>query len=144
MNKHTPLPWLKHDGSIYSNAKEAMCQNGEIRSNMVAIILPTWIMPDSEKEANAEFIFKACNFHYELLEALKKVIAETGDTLACRKAKAIIESIEGNSDRLQYNPISPTEEDEQYRIINQKGGYVSEWMTHEKFKTCFEKEEGQK
>lgn len=30
-------------------------------------------LPKEENEANAEFIVKACNNHYQLLEALKKI-----------------------------------------------------------------------
>jgi len=59
-SKHTALPWEEHD--YYVSDKDgntiALTDNG-----------------DPEKfeihQANAEFIVRACNSHYDLLEALK-------------------------------------------------------------------------
>lgn len=61
MTDHTPLPWTV---SIKFNGAEIY--NGNI---CIADIY------GKNRKANAEFITRACNSHYELLEALKDVCA---------------------------------------------------------------------
>lgn len=59
--KHTELPWeLARDKSV-------------IISRKGKDILVTSIDTKNEMTANAEFIVKACNNHYQLLEALKEL-----------------------------------------------------------------------
>ena len=69
--KHTPLPWSfeKHTAgaSIKGSGKEWIAT------------LQISFVDDIEAKANAEFIVRACNSHYDLLEACKKVINNWGN-----------------------------------------------------------------
>ena len=61
MTKHTPGPWkTKHGLSIRAPDDKELAEM--IRDWDIAF----------EAQANAEFIVRACNSHYELLEALKE------------------------------------------------------------------------
>lgn len=55
MIKHTELPWEQGDGDIYSPNIGTVAKASDQMINVVD---------------NAEFIVKACNMHYEMLEAL--------------------------------------------------------------------------
>lgn len=62
-DKHSPLPWKTTNGYYgpiidCPDGQERVCTVDGARS------------PD-EKEANAAFIVRACNNHYQLVEALK-------------------------------------------------------------------------
>ncbi len=61
--KHTELPW-----NFYEGAEYYLINSGNITRICVADIKREF----ANAEANAQFIVKACNSHYELLEALKK------------------------------------------------------------------------
>lgn len=71
MTKHTPLPWkvyyAKNNGQIILGTGE---ENGCAIQNHSGAF---W-RDDEEAKANAEFVVRACNSHYELLEALEQVI----------------------------------------------------------------------
>ncbi len=62
MNNHTPLPW-------HSDDKDE--QFVIVRTNDKIIYVIEESQPTPEDRANASFIVKACNSHYELLEYLK-------------------------------------------------------------------------
>jgi len=68
--KHTPLPWkvyyAKNNGQLILGTGEESGQ--AIQSHNGAF----W-RDEAEAKANAEFVVKACNSHYELLEALESV-----------------------------------------------------------------------
>jgi len=69
--KHTPLPWLADNGD--SEVWGIFDDNGAELAYLIK--LPS-IEPSKEfdeSKANAEFIFRACNSHYDLLEAAKLV-----------------------------------------------------------------------
>ena len=62
--KHTPLPWdCMADGSAIKalNSGSNICET-ECGSQVASYF---------ERQANAEFITRACNSHYELLDALE-------------------------------------------------------------------------
>jgi hypothetical protein len=73
--QHTPLPWHKDI-------------HGHIGDSKGTNIASTWTTPDDNcpegrpATANAAFIVRACNAHYDLLEALKAVVK-----IADRKTK---------------------------------------------------------
>jgi predicted negative regulator of RcsB-dependent stress response len=59
-NQHSPLPWEKTHSVIFSSyVKVASCRD----------------FSEDLSKANAEFIVKACNNHYQLLEALKEAVS---------------------------------------------------------------------
>lgn len=67
MKNHTPLPWkvyyAKNNGQVVLGTGE---ENGCAIQNHNGAF---W-RDDEEAKANCEFVVKACNSHYELLEAL--------------------------------------------------------------------------
>lgn len=64
--KHTPLPWqYNYDDVLASEYADDLICNCEWR--------------DEEGKANAAFIVRACNSHYELLEALKDTLSALGN-----------------------------------------------------------------
>lgn len=78
--KHTPLPW-KMDGDGFDSVAardfgtDGYCifsvdDDGCYKDGICDLLN---IVDDAESQANAEFIIRACNSHYELLEALKQV-----------------------------------------------------------------------
>jgi len=89
--KHTALPWiLGHDGTDIGCPSHPICDltRGEwgdyfpsirlvgetsldIKAEAFMDGLPYGCVPVEESKANAEFIVRACNSHYELLEALE-------------------------------------------------------------------------
>lgn len=70
--KHTELPWERQDKTIYKINDEKFA-----KSNIFfASVQGGWKKEEErtsqeEMEANAVFIVKACNNHYQLLEACK-------------------------------------------------------------------------
>lgn len=63
--KHTPLPfWRDDDGFIASGSDDTYTTVADTNVNKLDI---------DEREANTDFIIRACNSHYTLLEALKKL-----------------------------------------------------------------------
>lgn len=89
---HTPLPWhvgMKPGPIIYDS------KGGQIAD------MRECMLPELEHGLNATFIVKACNSHYELLEALKELeelvtahIGEEAD-IWCRSSRAAIAKAEG-------------------------------------------------
>lgn len=57
-NKHTPVPWCVVPGTSAIHTEDGLYLGG---ANL----------RQGENEANAAFIVRACNSHYELLEALE-------------------------------------------------------------------------
>ena len=65
--KHTDLPWV-HDRKINVYSDDA---TGSIIATAGGF---HWApSPESEQEANAAFIVKACNNHYQLLATIKSI-----------------------------------------------------------------------
>jgi hypothetical protein len=74
--KHTPLPWnlekLESDTQGYRRSSA-----GDFAVIAENLMTPCFVFGiDPEGQANAEFIVKAVNCHYELLWALKHYVAE--------------------------------------------------------------------
>lgn len=68
MSKHTELPW-RSPGTMVRDAGPAFAP---IAANtLIAKVYSTAYKDDAQALANAAFIVRACNSHYELLEALK-------------------------------------------------------------------------
>ena len=71
--KHTPLPWKIHSVTdkhhIQIRAKKAGTE-----FECSPAVLGGWDTSAEENEANAQFITRACNSHYELLEALINLV----------------------------------------------------------------------
>jgi hypothetical protein len=72
--KHTPLPW-SHSPVIENRQFAAQIWNKEGRSICIIDAL------NETGTANAEFIVRACNSHYELLEALTGILNTNPDDL---------------------------------------------------------------
>jgi hypothetical protein len=72
---HTPLPWKASDsGTGIWSAGEPLGKN-----KIIAICSCDAVSrPKDENTANAAFILRACNSHYELLEALENLIKAIG------------------------------------------------------------------
>lgn len=100
--KHTPLPWFIMDYMDYEETKQVAISD-ETATRYIAVLDDN----DETDEANAAFIVRACNNHYELLEALENaanVLAgiATGDlktidrdSPALLKARTAIAKAEG-------------------------------------------------
>ena len=79
--KHSPLPWVVAGTTIYTdetrgffNERGASYKDDpSFVDNINIAEIPTWMNDVSKEEtrANAEFIVRACNNHYKLLEALR-------------------------------------------------------------------------
>jgi hypothetical protein len=71
MNKHTPVPWemILGGSERHLGILRKQCMPGVER----AIAEITFNDREEFNKANAAFIIKACNSHYELLEVLKSV-----------------------------------------------------------------------
>lgn len=97
MSEHTKLPWRisKEQGGengIQDKAGRYVCfsalpykieeeqKDGESWRDMMTRLEPKQRERDAAQEANAEFIVRACNSHYELLELLERVVAVSDGT----------------------------------------------------------------
>jgi hypothetical protein len=70
---HTPLPWSTHQSHVYAPDGAILAQ----------VHNPGSKCTDYPLVANAEFIVRACNSHYELIEALEPLVgAATARALA--------------------------------------------------------------
>lgn len=63
--QHTPLPWTCHSGMVW---KPDETEDGYPIAYMDRATEKT---RPTERDANAEFIVRVCNSHYEMLNALK-------------------------------------------------------------------------
>ncbi|MGA2607196.1 MAG: hypothetical protein ABSH01_07030 [Terriglobia bacterium] len=72
---HTPLPWKASDsGTGIWSAGEPLGKN-----KIIAICSCDAVSrPKDENTANAAFILRACNSHYELMEALEHLVKAIG------------------------------------------------------------------
>lgn len=97
--KHTPGPWRVAAPpdkvcTAYPQSEMNYTTNGWAKT-IVVCKHASW-MKDGEEFANAEFIVRACNSHYELLEALKDArYALYGNGPANPKIDAAIAKAEG-------------------------------------------------
>ena len=103
--KHTPGPWAAVRNATYWEFGNYNHNHGQIGDCCVS----NWLYdeegnPISQEEAgkiaeaNAEFIVRACNAHYELLEALEGLINGIGAGIsseAYKKADAAINKAKG-------------------------------------------------
>jgi hypothetical protein len=73
--KHSSVPWQAR-GTLVSTPPKSpnMGDNYGITFRRVAVCEPSYYMSDAECEANAEFIVRAVNSHYQLLEACKSLL----------------------------------------------------------------------
>lgn len=107
--KHTKLPWKQVDVDdgllIYSDNKLVAISQWHIICNEIYKNQVT--KNGEEASANAKFIIRAVNNHYELVEALKSTLHELGlvcsssgrtdiETPAMKKAKQALKNAEGN------------------------------------------------
>ena len=94
--RHTPLPWGIDLEINESGRSDAVGLVGGADGWTVA---DGWLNVATEEEghANAEFIVRACNSHYELLEVVRKVAEHFADTDAPlgAAARAAIAKAEG-------------------------------------------------
>lgn len=74
MGKHAPIPWeiqkTKYEGEFIINATEQIKSVASVGT-----------------QANAEFIVRACNSHYDLLEVCKEVRKHLSGVLTDEQAK---------------------------------------------------------
>lgn len=101
--KHTPLPWeTPTDVGPYKSSTIIRGANGQT----LIIIDPGRIrdLPYEEMVANSEFIVRACNVHYEMLEACKfsldavlEYCAKHGDYTLANRLKDVIYRAKGDS-----------------------------------------------
>jgi len=76
MSKHTALPWLKdiwRDDRDNSIKRVTVVQKGFAFDGYTVVCLPCGA-DDTQMIANAEFIVRACNSHYQLVHACEKLI----------------------------------------------------------------------
>lgn len=81
--KHTPLPWtIEKTDNRYPVGDDRTPWNIEYKHDNSGLFNErVCTMTDGAKhewQDNAEFIVTACNSHYELLEALKAMLAASG------------------------------------------------------------------
>lgn len=81
MSKHTPLPWKVHSHSHINKEQWLTILNGAFdithngAGNPAVIACSKYsAMSNEENLANAEFIVRACNSYYDMLEAAENVI----------------------------------------------------------------------
>ena len=80
MSNHTPTPWKFKIGVTYAAEIIAVSKRG--KEWVIARITGAKV-GSSEAEANAEFVVRACNSHYDLLEACQEWIAERDNPSPC-------------------------------------------------------------
>lgn len=109
MDKHTPLPW-----------EQGNAGNGQITVHDMTYLnrhiayMPMDSMPEGEQEANAAFIVRACNSHYdlirqrdELLEALNSCLLyfqeQKDGTRAGTHPKELFDLVDGVIKRIEQS-----------------------------------------
>lgn len=99
---HTPLPWRVYHEVFrpqLSDMKVIEVQDSGGESIVFWTGFDSADQPEKVKLANARFIVKACNCHYDLLEALEALYAHTrNDCTICglnEQAKAAINKAHG-------------------------------------------------
>ncbi len=85
MSNHTPLPWETQMGEEAReiNSSPATGQSWKAIANVPANDLGSAEVTDDEATANAQFIVRACNAHYELLAACQRLLATNGHIDGC-------------------------------------------------------------
>ena len=102
--KHTPGPWYYRKTKIDGITNyDVMAEDGEEDPWFIAMVMKS-ANPDLSGKENAAFIVRACNSHYEMLEALRELyldlVANDQDGLIehvepMRKARDAIAKAEG-------------------------------------------------
>lgn len=98
MSGHTPGPWIVNPFCAQVDS-HAVDEDGD-PIPVCQLLWPTDLRSEAETMANAAFIVRACNSHYELLEALEAMVSEyvAGDhikNLAAVAARAAIAKAKG-------------------------------------------------
>ena len=78
MTKHTELPWEVDKENVHAGQ---ICSCHGDADTWYEVWTPNW-QNGIDQQANAEFIVKACNNHYQLLDALKGLLARAEQELA--------------------------------------------------------------
>ena len=106
---HTPVPWryVETDNIIVSDAVRVADVNrscGTSRLPLSDIVPRSLDVAIEERNANAEFIVKACNAYGDLLEALEAMLhrfdhldTDAGKREACEAARAAIAKAKGTA-----------------------------------------------
>lgn len=79
---HSPLPWLARRSEVSGRISDVCANSGHqdrILLNGFALSLG---VPGDEACANTEFVFRACNAHYQMLEAIKATRALISEAAA--------------------------------------------------------------
>ena len=72
--KHTPTPWNYSSGMVWAGRGEEIAVARAARDDEAT--------SPCERDANAEFIVRACNAHDELLEALRSIVVDADRLIA--------------------------------------------------------------
>jgi len=75
MPEHSPLPWIawnEHGGKVMKSWRVG--SQGKTDGIVTPVCVLDNSVPGYEEYANAQFIEKACNSHYELLEACESLM----------------------------------------------------------------------
>ena len=79
--KHTPLPWIQDYGQTIGHIKAIVNSDKQATPTVCRYDVNTISISKDERDANAQFIVKACNEHYkqkeinaDLLAALKEMV----------------------------------------------------------------------
>ena len=71
MAEHTPVPWSEPYQDDYPGDEGWWILNGKSGIDEYAVCVTFWMNPN--QEADARFIWRACNAHDDLLAALERV-----------------------------------------------------------------------
>jgi len=93
---HSLLPWQVHRSSVTGGINVVYEPNGFGRT----VVLTGFALGSGKvAEANTEFVYRACNAHYQMLEALKEV-----RSLVCEAAETGFNCFDGSwAERLYTN-----------------------------------------
>lgn len=83
--KHTPEPWYfgeQNDCLFIINKPPPPCTGRNTCADIPDVKVIARVGETTQDEANAQFIVKACNSHYELLEALEFVFNTPGNSIS--------------------------------------------------------------
>lgn len=107
MAEHTNLPW-RAKFELRKQKFSIWIKSDDLYFDIAGSTFSCGGLGDKEdveiQKANFEFIVKACNHHYEMLEALKRFVASSACQNGCDEndmscdtmfAKSLINSIEG-------------------------------------------------
>lgn len=97
--KHTELPWYAVATGVSDESLMQICVDDDRFSQHIGYVTKNRYVNGSVR-ANAEFIARACNSHYALVEALEELLSESSTFAreqAKRKARATLKQAKGES-----------------------------------------------